>query len=281
MNLKSYGINPIQKLNRKASRIIIAICLVLLIGTLSVVINPEDTKQTVATTSTLSNKKIGWGIKKNDNHTQPDLGTENKNLIEKYNGIAMGNNDDKNIYLTFDLGYEAGYTAKILDYLKEKNEKATFFITAHYLNTANDLVKRMIDEGHIVGNHTVNHKSMPEISDDEIKKELMDLNQAVYEKFGYEMKYMRPPKGEYSERTLSLTENLGFKTVMWSFAYVDWIDDKQPAKDEAMKKIISNLHNGEIMLLHATSKTNSEIMADMVDEIRKEGFEITRLDEFR
>ena len=281
MNLKSYGINPIQKLNRKASRIIIAICLVLLIGTLSVVINPEDTKQTVATTSTLSNKKIGWGIKKNDNHTQPDLGTENKNLIEKYNGIAMGNNDDKNIYLTFDLGYEAGYTAKILDDLKEKNVKATFFITAHYLNTANDLVKRMIDEGHIVGNHTVNHKSMPEISDDEIKKELMDLNQAVYEKFGYEMKYMRPPKGEYSERTLSLTENLGFKTVMWSFAYVDWIDDKQPAKDEAMKKIISNLHNGEIMLLHATSKTNSEIMADMVDEIRKEGFEIKRLDEFR
>lgn len=281
MNLKSFGINPIQKLNRKASRIIIAICLVLLIGTLSVVINPEDTKQTVATTSTLSNKKIGWGIKRNDNHTQPDLGTENKNLIEKYNGIAMGNNDDKNIYLTFDLGYEAGYTAKILDDLKEKNVKATFFITAHYLNTANDLVKRMIDEGHIVGNHTVNHKSMPEISDDEIKKELMDLNQAVYEKFGYEMKYMRPPKGEYSERTLSLTENLGFKTVMWSFAYVDWIDDKQPAKDEAMKKIISNLHNGEIMLLHATSKTNSEIMADMVDEIRKEGFEIKSLDEFR
>ena len=281
MNLKSYGINPIQKLNRKASRIIIAICLVLLIGTLSVVINPEDTKQTVATTSTLSNKKIGWGIKRNDNHTQPDLGTENKNLIEKYNGIAMGNNDDKNIYLTFDLGYEAGYTAKILDDLKEKNVKATFFITAHYLNTANDLVKRMIDEGHIVGNHTVNHKSMPEISDDEIKKELMDLNQAVYEKFGYEMKYMRPPKGEYSERTLSLTENLGFKTVMWSFAYVDWIDDKQPAKDEAMKKIISNLHNGEIILLHATSKTNSEIMADMVDEIRKEGFEIKSLDEFR
>lgn len=281
MNLKSFGINPIQKLNRKASRIIIAICLVLLIGTLSVVINPEDTKQTVATTSTLSNKKIGWGIKRNDNHTQPDLGTENKNLIEKYNGIAMGNNDDKNIYLTFDLGYEAGYTAKILDDLKEKNVKATFFITAHYLNTANDLVKRMIDEGHIVGNHTVNHKSMPEISDDEIKKELMDLNQAVYEKFRYEMKYMRPPKGEYSERTLSLTENLGFKTVMWSFAYVDWIDDKQPAKDEAMKKIISNLHNGEIMLLHATSKTNSEIMADMVDEIRKEGFEIKSLDEFR
>ena len=139
----------------------------------------------------------------------------------------------------------------------------------------------MIDEGHIVGNHTVNHKSMPDLSEEELKKELMDLNQALYEKFGYEMKYMRPPKGEFSERTLSLTDSLGFKTVMWSFAYVDWNDDKQPSKDDAMKKIISNLHNGEIMLLHATSKTNSEIMGEMIDNIRKEGFEIKSLDEFR
>ena len=122
---------------------------------------------------------------------------------------------------------------------------------------------------------------MPDLSEEELKKELMDLNQALYEKFGYEMKYMRPPKGEFSERTLSLTDSLGFKTVMWSFAYVDWNDDKQPSKDDAMKKIISNLHNGEIMLLHATSKTNSEIMGEMIDNIRKEGFEIKSLDEFR
>ena len=202
-------------------------------------------------------------------------------LIDKYNGIAMGNNEDKFVYLTFDLGYEAGYTAKILDDLNQRNAKATFFITAHYLNSAPDLVKRMIDEGHIVGNHTVNHKSMPDISDDEIKTELMTLNQALYDKFGYEMKYMRPPKGEFSERTLSLTENLGFKTVMWSFAYVDWIEEKQPAREEALNKIISNLHNGEVMLLHATSKTNGEIMGDIVDNIRKEGYEIKSLEEYR
>ena len=115
----------------------------------------------------------------------------------------------------------------------------------------------------------------------EIKIELMKLNQALYEKFGYEMKYMRPPKGEFSERTLSITDSLGFKTVMWSFAYVDWNDDKQPSKEEAMKKIISNLHNGEIMLLHATSKTNSEIMGEMVDKIKEEGYEIKSLEEFR
>ena len=119
------------------------------------------------------------------------------------------------------------------------------------------------------------------IADEEIKTELMKLNQALYEKFGYEMKYMRPPKGEFSERTLSITDSLGFKTVMWSFAYVDWNDDKQPSKEEAMKKIISNLHNGEIMLLHATSKTNSEIMGEMVDKIKEEGYEIKSLEEFR
>lgn len=261
------------------TKILTLICLTLTIFTITVVISPKSTSETSG--EALSNKKIGWGIKRNDNNIQPDLGAENKKLIDKYNGIAMGNNDDKTIYLTFDLGYEGGYTAKILDALKEKNAKATFFITAHYLNTAPDLVERMINEGHIVGNHTVNHKSMPDLTDEELKKELMNLNQALYEKFGYEMKYMRPPKGEFSERTLSLTDSLGFRTVMWSFAYVDWNDDKQPSKDEAMKKIINNLHNGEIMLLHATSKTNSEIMAEMLDKIRESGYEIKSLEEFR
>lgn len=132
-----------------------------------------------------------------------------------------------------------------------------------------------------LGNHTVNHKSMPDLSDEELKTELMKLNQSLYEKYGYEMKYMRPPKGEFSERTLSITDSLGFKTVMWSFAYVDWNEDSQPSKEDALNKIISNLHNGEVMLLHATSKTNSEIMREMIDDIRKEGYEIKSLEEFR
>ena len=204
------------KKSKNTTKIITGICLTLAILTVTVIIEPKTAEQT--SSGVLSNKKIGWGIKRNDNHSQPDLGAENKKLIDKYNGMAMGNNEDKNIYLTFDLGYERGYTAKILDDLKARDVKATFFITAHYLNTAQDLVQRMIDEGHIVGNHTVNHKSMPDLSDEEIKTELMNLNQALYEKFGYEMKYMRPPKGEFSERTLSITDSLGFKTVMWSFA---------------------------------------------------------------
>ena len=257
------------------------VCIVITLLVLAIIMTTSsEVEETILTSSSLNNEKIGWGIKRNNNHTQPDLGATNKALIDKYNGIAMGNNEKNNIYLTFDCGYEAGYTAKILDSLKEKNVTATFFITAHYLNTAESLVERMISEGHIVGNHTVNHKSMPELSDEEIKKELMTLNQTLYEKFGVEMKYMRPPKGEFSERTLGITESLGFRTVMWSFAYVDWNEDSQPNKQEAINKIISNLHSGEVMLLHATSKTNSEIMSEVIDSARNEGFEFKSLDEF-
>jgi peptidoglycan-N-acetylmuramic acid deacetylase len=228
----------------------------------------------------LSNKKIGWGIQRKNSHEQPELGAKNTELINKYNGMALGNKDKKYIYLTFDLGYEAGYTSKILDALKQNNVKGTFFVTAHYVNTASDLVKRMIDEGHIVGNHTVNHKSMPSLSDDELTTEVMKLHQVIYEKYNYEMKYMRPPKGEFSERTLSLCEKLGYKTVMWSFAYVDWEENKQPSEEEAMQKIIPNLHNGEIMLLHATSKTNADIMDKMIKRVQEEGYEFRSLDEF-
>lgn len=121
---------------------------------------------------------------------------------------------------------------------------------------------------------------MPDIGDKEIEEEIMKLHQTIYEKYGYEMKYARPPKGEYSERTLSITESLGYKTVMWSFAYVDWDDKKQPSKEEAMKKIIDNLHNGEIMLLHGTSKTNMEIMSEMIQKVREEGYEFRSLDDF-
>ena len=235
----------------------------------------------VKTNVNINNEKIEWGIKRNNNNMQPDIGKLNKELIEKYNGIALGNNEEKNIYLTFDLGYEAGYTEKILDALKENNVQGTFFITAHYANTASDIVKRMIDEGHIIGNHTVNHKSMPSLSDEELKKEVMDLHQVIYEKFGYEMKYIRPPKGEFSERTLSLSEQLGYKTVMWSFAYVDWDEKKQPSCEEGIKKITENLHNGEVMLLHATSKTNADIMDHVIKKTREMGYEFKSLDDFK
>ena len=204
----------------------------------------------------------------------------NKEILEKNNGIAMGNNNDKYIYLTFDEGYEAGHTTQILSTLKENNVKATFFITAHYLNTQPDLVKQMIEEGHIVGNHTVNHKSMPSLTEEQINSQVMDLHKTIYEKFGYEMKYIRPPKGEYSERTIDCTNSLGYKTVMWSFAYDDWDENKQGRESYGKEKILNNIHPGEVMLLHGTSRDNMNILDECIKAIKSDGYEFKCLDEF-
>lgn len=256
--------------------------LLLIIFSITLISQKGETEKTILTSSQgLSNKKIGWGIKRNDNHEQPDLGKANLEILEKNNGIAMGNNTDKYVYLTFDQGYEAGYTQQILQTLKENDVKATFFITAHYLNTQEELVKQMIDDGHIVGNHTCNHPSMPDITDEKIRSEVMDLHTSIYQKFEYEMKYIRPPKGEYSERSINVTNSLGYKTVMWSFAYEDWNEDKQPEEREAKKKIIDNVHNGEIILLHGNSKTNTNILGDIIKEIKEMGYEFKSLDEFK
>lgn len=167
-------------MSNKTIKIISIFLIIFLIIILSIMVENE----TIQTSSNVvSDKKIEWGIKRNKNHEQPDLGKENRKILEENNGIALGNNEEKTIYLTFDEGYEAGYTSKILEILKENDVKATFFITAHYLNTNEELVKQMIEENHIVGNHTKNHKSMPELTQEEIRKEVMDLHTAVFEKF--------------------------------------------------------------------------------------------------
>lgn len=230
--------------------------------------------------SVLSTKKIGWGIKRNDNHMQPDLGAVNKKIIDEFDGYAMGNKDKPYIYLTFDVGYEGGYTNQILDVLKENNVKAVFFVTGHFVNTSEDIVRRMIDEGHIIGNHTYKHKSMPECNEETIKEDVMSLHKLVFEKFSYEMKYIRPPKGEYSEKTISYTNSLGYKTIMWSFAYDDWEENKQGREDYGKKKILDNLHNGEIMLLHATSKDNANILDYVIKQTKEAGYEFRSIDEF-
>ena len=264
--------------NRKIKFIFI-IVLITIIIILSLFLKMKN--ETVETGSNIvSTKKIEWGIKRNDNHEQPDVGKENRRVLEENNGICLGKEDEKVLYLTFDEGYEAGYTSRILEVLKENDVKAAFFITAHYLNTQEDLVKQMIEEGYIVGNHTVNHKSMPELSEEEIRKEVMDLHTAIYEKFGYEMKYIRPPKGEFSEKSIKYTNILGYKTVMWSFAYEDWNENKQPNEEKAKEKIINNFHNGEIILLHGNSKTNTDILDSIIKEAKSMGYEFKSLDEF-
>lgn len=266
-------------MNKKIVCIIIGICF-LFVGFICLC-NENKYEGAIFTASTaLSNTKIGWGIKRNDNHMQPDLGSKNKELMDKYDGISMGNKNKKYVYLTFDNGYEAGYTDKILDVLKENDVTATFFLTAHYINTNADLVKKMIDNGNIIGNHTVNHKSMPSLSDEQIKTEVMTLHTAVYEKFGYEMQYFRPPMGEYSERTLALTNSLGYKTVMWSFAYDDWDENNQKGEKYAKEKILGNVHNGAVLLLHGNSKDNANVLDYIIKEIKNKGYEFRSIDDF-
>lgn len=263
-------------------RIITILTGIVMIMTIAFIITfNENYKESIATSSVaLSNTKIGWGVKRVPNNEQPDLGSTNMKLMNEYNGIAIGNKDKKYVYLTFDGGYEAGYTEKILDVLKENEVNATFFITGHYLNTAGEIVQRMVDEGHIVGNHTVNHYSMPDLSDEEIKEEVVKLQTAVFEKTGYEMKYIRPPKGEYSERTLAITNNLGYTTVMWSMAYDDWDQDKQGRTEYGKEKILSNIHPGCVILLHSTSKDNSEILDEVIKKVKEMGYEFKSIEQF-
>lgn len=266
--------------NNKKTIITFSVLLVIITASVFIFKN-KTTEETVLTSATsLSNVKIGWGIKRNDNHEQPDLGSKNKALLNQYEGIAMGNNEKKYVYLTFDEGYEAGYTEKILETLKNNDVTATFFITAHYVNTQPELVQKMIDNGNIVGNHTVNHKSMPTLTDEQIKTEVMTLHTTIYEKFNYEMKYIRPPMGEFSERTLATTNGLGYTTVMWSFAYDDWNEDNQKGIEYAKDKILNNVHNGAVILLHGNSSDNCNVLDYIIKEIKGMGYEFKSLDEF-
>ena len=232
-------------------------------------------------TSTLSNQKCAWGFRRMKENKQPEFSSVFTKPLDEYNGIYVGNKDEKVIYLTFDEWYENGYTAEILDTLKEKEVPAIFFVTMPYVKQNKELVQRMIDEGHIVGNHTVNHPSMPEVLDDEkVRKEVMDLHDYVKENFNYEMTFIRPPKGEYSERTVKICRDLGYTTVLWSAAYDDWDVKKQDRLDYARSMIYNNLHNGSVMLLHAVSKDNTKLLPEVIDKIREDGYELCSLDEF-
>lgn len=183
-------------------------------------------------------------------------------------------NDDQRIIITFDQGYENGYTAKILDTLKEKNVQAIFFLTGSYAKTENALVKRMIDEGHILGNHGMTHASLPTLSDKNAKEEIMSLHDYVSDTFGYQMQYFRCPCGEYSEHALEIAKECGYKSVFWSSAYVDWNTDSQPSPAEGLKKLSDAAHGGEILLLHSVSATNAEILGDLIDNFRAKGFTV-------
>lgn len=242
--------------------------------------NDVSTEPTILTnydTSELSNKKYSWYFNKGTNHEQPRIDISLKNVVDKYNAIYLESPDEKVIYLTFDEGYENGYTGQILDTLKDKNVKAVFFITGPYLSKNEDLVRRMVEEGHTVGNHTVNHPSMPDVDDEKLEKELLDLDRKFYELFGQSMKYVRPPMGEFSERTVALSKNLGYTSVFWSFAYRDWETNNQKGTEYAKETVLKAIHPGEVMLLHAVSVDNANALGDIIDEARNMGYEFGEL----
>lgn len=232
------------------------------------------TAKAVAGLDSLSTEKVVWGPGNIVDHKQPN----DPLLLQKQYASMNAKwllDDDKKICLTFDEGYENGYTPQILDTLKEKKVKAIFFVTYDFASQNPDLVKRMIAEGHTVGNHSYRHYSMDEVSDDVAKEEVTYLHKYIKDKFNYTMSYFRFPKGEFSERSLQIVKDLGYKSVFWSFAYADWDPDNQTEENQAFTHICESTHPGAILLLHAVSKTNADILGKVIDDITKQGYTFT------
>jgi peptidoglycan-N-acetylmuramic acid deacetylase len=222
-----------------------------------------------------------WYIKRNGN--LPPAPPDDYQMMRKYNTYYINDNlcdGEKKLYLTFDAGYENGNVERILNTLDLENIKGAFFVLDHLIIKNTDLVKRMAEGGHYVCNHTKNHKNLSDASREAIMADLTKLEDIYREYTGLEMaKYFRFPEGKYSENALRYVSDMGYKTVFWSFAYADWDNSKQPSADAAMKKILENTHNGAIILLHPTSKTNADILPALIKEWRMMGYEFGTLDE--
>lgn len=232
----------------------------------------------VFASSTLSTGSWGLSFRQEG---APPIGNAGKDQLRQYQAAYIGNTNEKVLYLTFDAGYENGCTAKILDTLKEKQVPAAFFLVGNYIRQSPDLVRRMVAEGHTVGNHTMHHYDMSRLSDKAaFSKELTDLEALYKETVGQELpKFYRPPQGIYSEENLKMAQELGYKTLFWSLAYVDWNNDAQPTREAAFAKLLPRTHNGAVVLLHSTSKTNAEILGELIDKWKEAGYRFGTLDE--
>lgn len=221
-----------------------------------------------------------WGLSFQSEGEAP-IGSAGVDQLAQYDACYLGNTEEKVICLTFDAGYENGSTAKILDVLQKHQIPAAFFLVGNYLEKNPDLVRRMAAEGHTVGNHTMHHPDMSKIADKAaFQKELQDLEALYREVTGEEMKkYYRPPQGLYSAENLEMAKELGYRTVFWSLAYVDWNNDRQPTREEAFSKLIPRIHNGAVVLLHSTSQTNGEILDELLTQWKEMGYRFVTLDE--
>lgn len=229
---------------------------------------------TQAELEAMDNTKTGWGQGIHvDSLNRPTACTNWQNKYGQYGAIYIMPESDP-AYLTFDLGYEYGCTGRILDTLNEKGVKGTFFITMYYAKSAPELVQRMVDEGHIVANHSVNHLSMPDLSVADMEAEIMGLHNYVKENFGYEMFLFRPPSGEHSPRALAVAQNLGYKSVLWSYTYLDYDVNNQKPVEEAYELCTKNAHKGAVYLLHGVSETNTAILGDLIDYLNQSGIGI-------
>lgn len=227
----------------------------------------------------LSTQEYNWYFNPRNDGKQPQPIKE-VNFFRKYSSYYVGNSNEKVIYLSFDAGYENGTTESILDTLKKHNAKAQFFVVESYIRNNPDLIKRMEKEGHLVCNHSKNHPSMAQIRDfNKFKSELISVEDAYKEVTGKDMpKYFRPPMGKFSEQSLKYTQDLGYSSIFWSFAYVDWYNDKQPTHEYAKEKIYSRTHPGAIVLLHPNSKTNTEILDEVLTHWEQGGYKLKTLD---
>lgn len=214
-----------------------------------------------------------WGLGFGAEGTQP-TGNASAESLKRYHAYYVGDASEKVIYLTFDCGYENGNTEPILDALKKHNAPGTFFVVGHYLESAPDLVRRMVDEGHMVGNHTYHHLDMPSISElKDFQKEVDDVADLFYEITGTKLaKYYRPPQGKCNAANLKMAQTLGYSTVFWSLAYVDWQQEQQPSHEEAFTKLTTRIHPGAVVLLHNTSQTNGEILDELLTRWEEMGY---------
>ena len=231
--------------------------------------------------SAIAYESRSWGLGFGENGEKPAGDTPSETL-KAYDAYYVGDTEEKVIYLTFDAGFENGNTPAILDALKKHNVSATFFIVGNYLEKEPELVKRMVEEGHTVGNHSYHHPDMTVKNDVEFEKEIRLLEEKFQELMGREIsKYYRPPQGKYNVNNLKKAKEMGYQTFFWSLAYVDWLENKQPTKEEAFDKLLNRIHPGAIVLLHSTSATNGEILDELIEKWKNMGYEIRPLEEIK
>lgn len=223
-------------------------------------------------TSETKSDTMNWGLSFQKDGETP-VGNSSSEELKKNNAFYVGDTNSKIIYLTFDAGFDNGNTEKILDALKKHQVSATFFVVGNFIETHPELVKRMEEEGHIVGNHSFHHPDMTSLSTEEAKKELMDMEEMYKNITGKDMiKVYRPPQGKYDDKTLQMAKEMGYKTFFWSLAYVDWYENDQPTKEEAFDKLLSRIHPGAVVLLHSTSSTNADIMDELLTKWEEMGY---------